>query len=113
MSTKRTLLVAAVVGSMSIGGDVAMADEPAAGAVYTCDALTSASVPAVRKRLTDQGIDPSTATGPVGLSCTKGTAPAQGGVQAGITGVDVPAFTCASAAEKHRTMIVFFTDCGD
>jgi hypothetical protein len=81
--------------------------------LYTCDALTSASVPAVRKQLAAQGIDPATVTGPVGLSCKKGTQSDNDGVRAAVTGVDALAYTCVSAQEKSRRTIVFFVDCAD
>ncbi len=119
MSTKRTLLVAAVaVAAVStvVGGGIAMADEPPEGVLYTCDALTSASVPTVKKQLAAQGIDPATVTGPVGLSCksdSQSTQSTQDGVRAGVTGVDALGYTCASAEEKSRKMIVFFVDCAN
>jgi hypothetical protein len=109
--TSRTLLVLATVAVVGIsGGAVAAADEPAEVTAYSCDALTSATVPAVKKRLADQGIDPSTVTGPVGLSCRKSGYGDE--VEASVAGVDGVAYRCASAEDKSGTKIVFFVDCG-
>ena len=99
-----------MVAVVAFPGGVAAADEPADVTVYSCDALTSASVPAVKKRLTDQGIDTSTVTGPVGLSCRRSGDGHE--VEAHVSGVDGVAFRCASAEEKSGTKVVFFVDCG-
>jgi NADPH-dependent 2,4-dienoyl-CoA reductase/sulfur reductase-like enzyme len=109
---KLTLLATAVIAGTIAGGNVAAAEEPA-GKLYTCDALTSASVSTVKKQLKSMGIDPKTVTGPVGLSCRTGAEPAEDGVRAGLTGVDTLAYTCASAEEKSRKVLVFFVDCAD
>ncbi len=106
----RSLLLAVVV-VVSFGGGVAAADEPSAGAVYSCDALTSASVPAVKKRLSAQGIDVSEVTGPVGLSCRKDVGEHEG-VVVSVTGVDGAAFRCDAADEESGTDVVFFVGCG-
>ncbi|GAB1509693.1 hydrophobin family protein [Actinophytocola sp. KF-1] len=106
----RQVLLAAVV-VVGSGGGVAAADEPSSGSAYSCDALTSASVPAVKKRLSAQGIDVSEVTGPVGLSCRK-DAGNQDGVVVSVTGVDGVAFRCAAADEESGTDVVFFVGCG-
>ena len=109
----RSLLLAAVV-VLSSAGSAAAADEPSSGAAYSCDALTSASVPAVKKRLSAQGIDVSEVTGPVGLSCRKDEQDGgeQDGVVVSVTGVDGAAFRCAAADEESGTDVVFFVGCG-
>ena len=99
-----------------LSGGVAAADEPAEGSGYSCDALTSASVPAVKKRLAAQGIDVSSVSGPVGLSCRKADGEGDGdgdgdGVAVSVTGVDGVAYRCGSADEKSGTDVVFFVDC--
>jgi hypothetical protein len=110
MSTPRTVLFAVVVAMGSLGGGVAVADGPA-GTGYSCDALTSASVPAVKKRLSAQGLDLSGVTGPIGLSCRRSAGDGDG-VAAAVTGIDGVAFHCADAEEKSGPKIVFFVDCG-
>ncbi len=107
--TTRKVAGLAVVAAF-LGGGVAAADEPAEVTAYSCDALTSASVPAVKKRLTEQGIDVSTVTGPVGLSCRK-TGDGEE-VAAHLAGVDGVAYRCTSAEDKSGTKVVFFVDCG-
>ncbi|MBB4908587.1 hypothetical protein [Actinophytocola algeriensis] len=109
--TPRKAVVLATVATVAFsGGGVATADEPAEVTAYSCDALTSADVPAVRKRLADQGIDVSTVTGPIGLSCRKTGHGSE--VEVSVTGVDGVAYRCASAEDKNGTKVVFFADCG-
>lgn len=108
--TKRRTLAATAVLATVLGGNVAAAAEAPAGKTYTCDALTSAAVKTVKDRLVGQGIDPSSAKGPIGLACTTQAGSAQG-VEARVTGVPTLAYTCATAAEKSSTSIVFFNDC--
>lgn len=111
ITTVRNLMLAAVTaGTLLGGGSAAVAAQPSSGTLYTCDALTSAGVPAVRKQLADQGIDPSTVTGPVGLSCTKSRTDDEG-VGAAVTAIEGVAYRCDSAQEKNRTKIIFFVDC--
>jgi hypothetical protein len=118
ITSPRKILLATAVVVLSGGGVASAAVEPAASSAYSCDALTSASVPSVKKRLTSQGIDVSDVTGPVGLSCRKtaedGTGEGtgeSGGVTASVTGVDGVAYRCASAEEKSGPRVVFFVDC--
>jgi hypothetical protein len=120
ITSPRKILLATAVVVLSGGGVASAAVEPAASTAYSCDALTSANVPSVKKRLTSQGIDVSDVTGPVGLSCRKteedGTGEGtdngeSGGVTASVTGVDGVAYRCASAEEKSGPRIVFFVDC--
>jgi hypothetical protein len=108
--TRKALLAAAVLASLLFGG-VAVAAGQDDTTTYSCDALTSATVPAVKKQLKAQGIDPSKVTGPVGLSCRR-SAGADEGVEASVTGIDTVAFACASAQEKSGPAVVFFVDCG-
>jgi hypothetical protein len=110
ISTRTALLATAVLASLLFGG-VAIAAGQADGTTYACDALTSATVPAVKKRLKAQGIDASKVTGPVGLSCRRSTGPGDG-VEAAVTGIDAVAYSCASAEEKNGPAVVFFVDCG-
>jgi len=107
---RRTLAVTAVLAAV-LGSSVAAAAEAPAGKSYTCDALTSAAVKAVKDRLVKQGIDPSSAKGPIGLACTTQAGAAQSGMEARLTGIPTPAYTCATATEKNSTTIVFFNDC--
>jgi len=120
ITSPRKLLFATAVVVLSGGGVASAAGEPTASTAYSCDALTSASVPAVKKRLTAQGVDVSNVTGPVGLSCRKTTEDGTGegggngessGVAASVTGVDGVAYRCASAEEKSGASVVFFVDC--
>ena len=67
-------------------------------------------MPAVRKQLANQGIDPSTVTGPVGLSCKKSRTDEEGAAAA-VTAIEGVAYHCDSAQEKNRTKIIFFVDC--
>jgi hypothetical protein len=110
INTSRKVVALAAVVAGFFGGGVAVAEEPAGVTAYSCDALTSASVPSVKKRLTDQGIDVSNVTGPVGLSCRKRGYGDE--VEAHVTGVDGVAYRCAAAEEKNGTKVVFFVDCG-
>jgi hypothetical protein len=109
-TARRALLAIVAVGSL-LGGGVAIADERAEGTAYTCDALTSTSVPSVKKRLQSQGIDTSDVDGPIGLSCRKEAADVEG-VRASVTGIEAVAYTCASAEDMSGTKVVFFVDCG-
>jgi hypothetical protein len=115
ITSTRRVLFAVAVGALLSCGSVAVADETAATTTYSCDALTSAKVPAVKKRLTAQGVDVSNVDGPVGLSCRRSTELGPGDTEevvASVTGVDGAAYRCADAQEKSGPSVVFFVDCG-
>jgi hypothetical protein len=110
IATSRMVLLATTTAAALLVGGTAAADEPADVTAYSCDALTSASVPDVEEMLTAQGLDSSTVDGPVGFACTN-TATGQDGVEVSVTGVDGAAYRCASAEENDGTEIVFFVHC--
>jgi hypothetical protein len=109
-SHKALLTTLTATATLLTGAAAATADEPAQGAAYSCDALTSASVPSVKKRLTSQGIDVTDVRGPIGLSCTKTTS-LEEKTAATLTGIETVAFRCLTAEEKSGPKVVFFTDC--
>ncbi|RKT54782.1 hypothetical protein [Saccharothrix australiensis] len=110
----RKALVAVFAFSTMIGGGVAAADSPPRERVdqkYTCNALTSASVPEVRLALVLSGINPAEAKGPVGLACTVPERVQPDGGDVHITGIEDVVFTCGKADLKKENQIVFFDGC--